>query len=100
MRKVALIFVVLVVAHNVPTTRRAKQLLAILFLSGLAGVVWASWEYIEGVGLRIHNPVPGTTFYQAGIRDNDVILRVDGHNLEKPKEFLQRLNSEPTGKAM
>jgi hypothetical protein len=100
MRKVALIFVVLVVAHNVPNTRRAKQLLAILFLSGLAGVIWAGWEYIDGVGLRIHNPVPGATFYQAGIRDNDVILRVDGHSIEKPKELLQRLNSEPAGKAM
>jgi O-antigen ligase len=100
MRKVALIFVVLVVAHNVPTTRRAKQLLAILFLSGLAGVVWAGWEYIDGVGLRIHNPVPGTTFYRAGIRDNDVILRVDGHSIEKPKELLQRLNAEPPGKSM
>jgi O-antigen ligase len=100
MRKVTLIFMVLLVAHNVPNSRRAKQLLAILFLSGLAGVIWAGWEYVDGVGLRIHNPVPGAAFYQAGIRDNDVILQVDGHSIEKPKELLQRLNSEPPGKNM
>lgn len=100
MRKIALIFVVLLVAHNVPNTRRAKQLLAVLFLSGLVGVGWAVWNYGYGVGLRIRDPVPGTVFYQAGIRDNDVILRVDGRNLEKPQEFLQRLNSEAPGTPM
>ncbi len=98
MRKVALIFLVLLVAHNVPNVRRAKQLLALLFLSSLVGVAWAGWNYAEGVGLRIHNPLPGTVFYRAGIRDNDVILRVDGRNVEKPQEFLRRLNSEAPGK--
>ena len=100
MRKVALIFLVLLVAHNVPDIRRAKQLLAVLFLSALVGVAWAAWSYADGVGLRIHNPQPGTPFYRAGIRDDDVILRVDGHNIEKPQEFLQRVDAEPPGKPM
>jgi O-antigen ligase len=52
------------------------------------------------VGLRIHNPQPGTTFYRAGIRDDDVILRVDGRNIERPQEFLQRVETEPPGKPM
>ena len=100
MRKVALIFVVLVVAHNVSNLRRAKQLLAVLFLSSLAAAAWAGWNYIDGVGLKIHNPQPGTNFYRAGIRDDDVILQVDGHNVERPQEFLQRWDSEPAGQAM
>jgi len=100
MRKVMLIFLVLVVAHNVPNARRAKQLLAVLFLSSLVGAAWAGWNYIHGAGLRVHNPRPGTTFYQAGLRDDDVILLVDGHNLENPKDFLHELDSEPAGKPM
>ena len=100
MRKVALIFLVLVVAHNVPNARRAKQLLAVLFVSSLAAATWAGWNYVDGVGLLVHNPLPGTTSYRAGLRDGDVILRVDGHNLEKPQDFLRRLNSEPAGKPM
>src|SRR5438874_276604 len=55
MRKVALIFLILVVAHNVASARRAKQLLAILFLSSLVAFAWAGWEYADGVGLRIHD---------------------------------------------
>src|SRR5437899_3733569 len=100
MRKVALIFLVLLVAHNVPNARRAKQLLAVLFLSSLAAATWAGWNYVDGVGLLVHNPLPSTTSYRAGLRDGDVILRVDGHNLEKPQDFLRRLNSEPAGKPM
>src|ERR1700719_369471 len=100
MRKITLIFLVLLVAHNVPNARRAKQLLAVLFLSSLAGAAWAGWNYAYGVGLRIHSPAPGTTFYSAGLRDDDVILRVDGHNLERPQDFLRQLNSEPAGKPM
>ena len=100
MRKVALIFLVLLVAHNVPNARRAKQLLAVLFLSSLAAAAWAGWNYLDGVGLLVHNPMPGTTSYRAGLREGDVILRVDGHNIEKPQEFLRQLNSEPAGKPM
>jgi O-antigen ligase len=100
MRKVALICLVLVVAHNVKDARRAKQLLAVLFLSSLVAFAWAGWEYADGVGLRIHNPRPDSPFYRAGIRDNDVILRVDGRNIEKPQEFLQRVDAEPAGKPM
>src|SRR5260370_6500216 len=40
MRKVALIFLVLVVGHNVANARRAKQLLAVLFHSLIARVCW------------------------------------------------------------
>jgi O-antigen ligase len=95
MRKINLIFCVLLFAQNVTTTRRAKQLVGVLFLSGLASVVWAGWEYAEGVGLRVHNPAPGTAFYSAGIRDLDVVLRVDGQTIASPQRFVQYLNARP-----
>jgi O-antigen ligase len=100
MRKIALIFLVLLVAHNVANARRAKQLLAVLFLSSLGAVGWAMWNYVDGVGLRIHNPQPASSFYRAGLRDADVILRVDGHSVETPQQFLRRVDSEPPGKPM
>jgi O-antigen ligase len=100
MRKIALIFVVLVVANNVPNARRAKQLLAVLFVSSLAAAAWAGWSYAYGAGLRVHSPAPGTAFYGAGLRDDDVILLVDGRNIESPQKFLQQLDSEPAGKPM
>lgn len=100
MRKVGLVFLVLLVAHNVPNLRRAKQLLAVLFVSSLAAAAWAGWNDVHGVGLRVHDPRPETAFYRAGVRDDDVILRVDGRNLESPQEFVRELDSEPEGKPM
>jgi O-antigen ligase len=52
------------------------------------------------VGLRVHTPRPDTAFYRAGLRDDDVILRVDGRNLESPQEFVRELDSEPPGKSI
>lgn len=94
MRKVVLVFLVLLVAHNVPNARRAKRLVTLLFVSGLASVAWAGWQYSEGVGLRVHNPEPGTGFYRAGVQDNDVVLRVDGRLIRRPEQFLAHLNSK------
>ncbi len=100
MRKIALIFLVLLVAHNIPNARRAKQLLAVLFISSVVAVAWAAWNYLDGVGLRVHNPQPGTVSYRSGLRDGDVILRIDGKNIERPQEFLRQWDSEPAGKPM
>lgn len=100
MRKVGLVFLVLVVAHNVPNTRRAKQLLALLFFSGLTTVAWAGWQYAAGVGLRVHNPKPGTGFYRAGLQDNDVVLRVDGRLIRQPEQFLEHLHSKPLSESL
>src|SRR5207245_11248308 len=57
-------------------------------------------NHFDRVGCRVHRPRRGTNFYQAGLRDDDLILRVDGHNIEKPQEFLRILDSEPAGKPM
>src|SRR5579862_974731 len=44
MRKVALIFLVLVISHNVVNRQRMRQLLAVLFLGGLVSVAAAAWQ--------------------------------------------------------
>lgn len=95
MRKVSLIFLVFLVAHNIPNIRRAKQLVTLLFLTGLVSVAWASWQYGAGVGLRVYSAEPGTGFLHAGVRENDVLLRVDKRLIRCPQEFLVYLNSKP-----
>src|SRR5262245_33237981 len=95
MRKVNLIFLVLVVAHNILSLRRAKQLVATLLLAGLVSVMYVGWEYIAGIGLRVREPRVDSPFYQAGVRDNDVLLRVDGQGIRRPQEFLRHLRAKP-----
>lgn len=95
MRKVALVCVVLVVANNVPSLARAKQLITVLVLSGLASVVWSLWLYGAGVGLHVVQLGPDSTWYRDGLRKDDVILNVDGRRIDTAREFVADLHSKP-----
>jgi hypothetical protein len=91
MRKVALVCIVLVVANNVPSLARVKQLIAVLLLSGLASVAWSLWLYGAGVGLHVVQLRPDSPWYRDGLRKDDVILSVDGHRIATPQKFLADL---------
>jgi O-antigen ligase len=100
MRKIALIFLVLVVAHNVPNPRRTRQLLALLFLGGLISVAYAGWQLAAGVGLRVVACDPEGPIYQAGIRPGAVIVSFDGHTLRKPEQLLALMRETSAGAAL
>ena len=100
MRKVALVFVVLVVAHNIPSVRRVKELVALLFFSALVSVAYTGWQYVTGIGLRVYEPQAESAFYRAGIRDKDLLLRVDDRHIREPQEFLKHLQSKPPGEPL
>lgn len=95
MRAVGLVFLVLVVAHNVPHLRRAKQLVAVLLFSGLLTVAYTAWQYLAGIGLYVRQISPASAFYQAGLRHNDFILRVDAQRIVQPQSFLSHLRAKP-----
>lgn len=94
MRAVGLVFLVLVVAHNVPGLRRAKQLVAVLLFSGLVTVGYTGWQYLAGIGLYVRQVASDSAFYRAGIRANDFILRVDGRRIVQPESFLAHLRAK------
>jgi O-antigen ligase len=94
MRKVNLIFLAILVAHNVPTLRRARRLVSLLFLAALVSVAWAVWQITVGVGLRVTKVNPDSAFFRAGVRESDVILRVDGRPVRDPASFFNYLASK------
>ena len=100
MRKVALIFLVLVVAHNIVNRERTRQLLALLFLSGLVTVAVAAWQDIAGVGLWVLSSEPDGAAAQAGIHTGAVITSVDGHTVTRPEDFLALLRAKPPDEAL
>jgi hypothetical protein len=95
MRKVALVCVVLVFAQNVPVLARAKQLVATLVLAALVTVGWSLWMYLGGVGLHVTGFGSDLAWYTAGLRQDDILLRVDGRRLTTPQQFLAYLDSKP-----
>lgn len=94
MRKVDMVFLAIVVAHNIPSLRRAKQLLAVLFLGTLVSVAYAGWQGVAGVGLHVRDLQQNSILFRAGIRDDDVILRVDNQEIRRPDKFFQFLASK------
>jgi O-antigen ligase len=94
MRKVDLVFLAIVVAHNIPTLRRAKELLGVLLLGTLVSIVFAGWQMVAGVGLHVRNLKEDSVLFRAGIRNEDVILRVDKHLIRRPENFLKYLRSK------
>jgi O-Antigen ligase/PDZ domain len=100
MRKINLVFLVLLVAHNVRGTKRAKQLVAVLFFSGLVTVAWTGWQYLAGIGLEVNRVGTDTPFYRSGLRNGDVVLRVDGHVFRNPESFLAYLNARRQDKPL
>lgn len=95
MRKVALVCVVLVFYQNVPTLARARQLVTVLALASLVPVCWSLWMYAAGVGLHVTGFGSDQAWYTAGLRQDDIILRVDGRRLATPQQFLAYLSSKP-----
>ncbi|HLY59755.1 MAG TPA: O-antigen ligase family protein [Terriglobia bacterium] len=94
MRKVDMVFLAIVVAHNIPSVRRAKQLLAVLFLGTLVSVAYAGWQFVAGVGLHVRDLRQDSVLFRAGIRNDDVILRVDNQAIRRPDKFLSYLGSK------
>ncbi len=88
-----LVFLAIVVAHNIPTLRRAKQLVGVLFLSTLVSVAYAGWQLAAGIGLRVHDLKQDSVFYRAGIRTDDVILRADNHLFRQPEKLFTYLGA-------
>jgi len=100
MRKVSLVFVLLVVAHNIPSVRRAKELVAVLFFGALVSIAYTGWNYAAGIGLRVYEPRPDSVFYRAGIHDKDLFLRVDDRFIRTPQEFVKHLEAKPRGEPL
>lgn len=98
MRKVNLVFLAIVVAHNAPSLRRAKQLVGVLFFATLISVGYAAWQLATGVGLRVSGLTTDSVFFRAGVRDNDVILRVDDRLFRRPNKLLAYLRSRAEDK--
>jgi O-antigen ligase len=94
MRKVDMLFLVIVVAHNVPTQSRARQLVGVLLLGTLVSVAYAGWQFATGVGLRVRDLQESSVLFRAGLRNEDVILRVDNQLIRRPQSFLEHVGSK------
>ncbi len=97
MKIVGLTMLGIVVAQNLRRLRQVRILVVLLILSGVAAVGFTTWQYTYGVGVKLVN-VPGTTpLYWAHVYQNDIVDRINGHEVHTPQQLLQMVEQAAPG---
>ena len=97
MKRVCLVIVIVIAAQNLTRLSQVRTLVFLLLLSGLAAAGFTAWQYVYGIGLEVKNVSPDTALYRAGVRDSDVITRVNQHGVHSPAQMqsaLEQCSSE------
>ena len=84
--------VVTLFAQNLTKLSQVKILMAGLLLSATAAAALTAWQYTYGIGVRVTAIAPQTELYHAGIRAQDVIVRINGHSVHTPEQLVEALN--------
>jgi O-antigen ligase len=91
LRAAALFTILYLFAENIPSLRVAR-LLALTLLAGcLVNVVYTGVERMVGRAVKVEGVAESSPLYQAGIRDGDTLLEVDGRKLQDPQQLIEAL---------
>ncbi|MEQ1765308.1 MAG: O-antigen ligase family protein, partial [Pyrinomonadaceae bacterium] len=86
------IFLIFIFALNVLRSRRAIHMVAFLLIgSCMVSVAWTPIQKLMGRGVEISQLSPESPLTQLGVRDGDVISRVNGRRVDSPAEVIERL---------
>jgi len=92
LRAASLFTIVYLVAQNVPS-RRMIRLLALTLIAGcMVSVLYTGGERLLGRGVKVYGVSEQSPLYQAGIRDGDTLLAVNGAKLHDPSELVNELS--------
>jgi O-antigen ligase len=91
LRAAALFTILYLFAENIPSLRVAR-LLALTLLAGcLVNVVYTGLERAVGRAVKVQGVAESSPLFQAGIRDGDTLLEVDGRKLQDPQQLIDAL---------
>lgn len=91
LRAASLFTIIYLVAENVPSLRVARLLALTLICAGVVSVLYTGGERLLGRGVKVYGVSEKSPLYQAGIRDGDTLLNVDGQKLNDPQELVNAL---------
>lgn len=91
LRAASLFTIVYLFAQNVPSLRIARLLALTLISSCSLNVLFTAGERIIGRGIKVSGVSQSSPLYQAGIRDGDTLLKVDGIDLSDPQDLVNAL---------
>jgi hypothetical protein len=91
LRAAALFTIIYLFAENVPSLRVARWLALTLICGCMVNVFYTGGERLLGRGVKVYGVSEKSPLYQAGIRDGDTLLQVDGRKLNDPQELVSAL---------
>jgi hypothetical protein len=91
LRAASLFTIVYLFAQNVPSLRIARLLALTLISSCTLNVLFTAGERIIGRGIKVSGVSQSSPLYQAGVRDGDTLLKVDGTDLRDPQDLVNAL---------
>ncbi|MGH9931502.1 MAG: O-antigen ligase family protein [Pyrinomonadaceae bacterium] len=91
LRAASLFTIIYLFVENVPSLRVARLLAVTLICSCMVNVFYTAGERLLGRAVKVHGVSANSPLYQAGIRDGDTLLEVDGQKLRDPQELVNAL---------
>ena len=99
LRAASLFTIIYLCAENVPSLRVARLLAITLIGACMVNVFYTAGERLLGRAVKVHGVSQNSPLYQAGIRDGDTLLEVDGQKLRDPQELVNALLKPETNPA-
>jgi hypothetical protein len=93
MKTVALVMCAVVVAELVTNRERLIACLVALAAGTVVSLGLVGVSYVRGIGVEVRVQAD-STLASAGLRDGDIVQRIDGANVRTPGELLSELHPE------
>jgi O-antigen ligase len=99
LRAASLFTIIYLFAENVRSLRIARLLAITLVAACMVNVLYSGGERLLGRAVKVEGVSQNSPLYQAGIRDGDTLLEVDGQELRDPQELVYALLKPEKGPA-
>lgn len=91
LRAASLFTIIYLFAETIPSLRVVRWLALTLIAGCVVSVFYTAGERLVGRGVKVQAVSEFSALYQAGIRDGDTLLTVDGLKLQDPQQLLDAL---------
>jgi hypothetical protein len=91
LRAASLFTIIYLFVEHVPSLRVARLLALTLVCACMVNVFFTAGERLLGRGVKVHDVSANSPLYQAGIREGDTLLEVDGQKLRDPQDLVNAL---------
>jgi O-antigen ligase len=92
LRAASLFTIIYLFAENIPSLRVARLLALTLVCACMVNVFYTAGQRLVGRGVKVYGVSEKSPLYNAGVRDGDTLLEVDGQKLNDPQELVNALS--------